>query len=139
MSNDSTTNTIVAELVQPAPTTSTTAETGIPPHVQQTWDAIHPEVRQHLQLYRWTRSIWKVSLRKGEYTPCTITYGNMVKSNDHEIIFQRLNEALGGCVPSGVRYDARSEVNGYRGVHLYIGTSNYEEVQAFLRSLKNGH
>lgn len=137
--SDSTNNNFVAEIVQPAPTTPATEVAKVPPHVQATWDAIHPDVRAHLQLYRWTKSIWKISLRKGEYTPCTITYGNMCRSNDHEVIFQRLNEALGGCVPPGVRYDARSEVNGYRGVHLYVGTSNYEEVQSFLRSLKNGH
>lgn len=127
--SDNSTNNFVAEVVRPAPATPATV---IPSHVQQTWDAIHPEVRKHLQLYRWTKSIWKVSLKKGEYTACTVTYGNMCKSNDHEIIFKSLNEALGNCVPAGTRYDARSEVNGYRGVHLYIGTSNYEEVQAFI-------
>lgn len=137
--SESTNNTIVAEIVRPAPANPVTAATELPLHVQQTWDAIHPDVRVHLQVYRWTKSIWKVSLRKGEYLPCTITYGNMIKSNDHEMIFQRLNEALASCVPSGIRYDARVEVNGYRGVHLYIGTSNFEEVEAFLRSLKNGH
>lgn len=139
MSDNSTNNMMVAEVVRPAPTTPavTVPATVIPSHVQQTWDAIHPQVRAHLQLYRWTKSIWKISLRKGEYTACTITYGNMCRSNDHEVIFQRLNKALEGCVPPGIRYDARVEVNGYRGVHLYIGTSNYEEVQNFLAGLKN--
>ena len=132
------TNNFVAEVVRPAPATTTTSTSEVPSHVQATWDAIHPDVRAHLQLYRWTKSIWKVSLRKGEYGPCTITYGNMCRSNDHEVIFQRLAEALENCVPSGIRYDARVEVNGYRGVHLYIGTSNYEEVQAFIARLKNG-
>jgi len=138
--SDNSTNNFVAEVVRPAPATpaTTVPTTAIPSHVQQTWDAIHPDVRAHLQLYRWTKSIWKISLKKGEYGPCTITYGNMCRSNDHEVIFNKLAEALENCVPAGIRYDARVEVNGYRGVHLYIGTSNYEEVQAFIARLKNG-
>lgn len=140
MSDNSTNNNFVAEVVRPAPATpaTTVPATVIPSYVQATWDAIHPEVRNHLQVYRWTKSIWKISLKKGEYTACTITYGNMCRSNDHEVIFSKLAEALENCVPSGIRYDARVEVNGYRGVHLYIGTSNYEEVQAFIARLKNG-
>jgi hypothetical protein len=137
--SDNSTNNFVAEVVRPAPaTTTTTTSPEVPSHVQATWDAIHPDVRAHLQLYRWTKSIWKISLKKGEYTACTVTYGNMCRSNDHEVIFSKLAEALENCVPSGIRYDARVEVNGYRGVHLYIGTSNYEEVQAFIVRLKNG-
>ena len=137
--SDNSTNNFVAEVVRPAPATTTTVTSPeVPSHVQATWDAIHPDVRAHLQLYRWTKSIWKISLKKGEYTACTVTYGNMCRSNDHEVIFSKLAEALENCVPSGIRYDARVEVNGYRGVHLYIGTSNYEEVQAFIVRLKNG-
>jgi hypothetical protein len=103
---------------------------------QQIFDAVPSEAQQFLQVHAVTKTVSRICFKKGGYRAAMAYYGAQLRTDNHQIVLRHLEEMVTAIIPQGVKYDAKKEMNGYLGVHVYLGTWNVNEFFSWVNAQK---
>lgn len=106
---------------------------------QQIFDAVPSEAQQFLQIHAVTKTVSRVCFRKGGYRAAMAYYGAQLRTDNHKTVLRHLEEMVTSAIPTGVRFDAQKEMNGYLGIHIYLGTWNVNEFFSWVNAQKESN
>lgn len=103
---------------------------------QSIFDSVPSEAQQFLQIHAVTKTVSRICFKKGGYRAAMNHFGAQLRTDNHATVLRHLEEMVTSAIPTGVKYDARKEMNGYLGIHVYLGTWNVEEFFAWVNAQK---
>ena len=106
---------------------------------QQIFDAVPSEAQQFLQIHAVTKTVSRICFKKGGYRAAMNHFGAQLRTDNHATVLAHLEGMVTSGIPQGVKFDAQKQMNGYLGIHIYLGTWNISEFFSWVNAQKESN